>query len=97
MKFDRENAENANVLVNTSAIDLKNSAIVFLMSDQILPSHTLVSQKDNSLYIQYDQYSSITIDNWSQVQNTMGSNITFQFLGSDNMQYSIKNNQLVKQ
>lgn len=96
LKFDRENAENANVLVNTSAIDLKNSAIVFLMSDQILPSHTLVSQKDNSLYIKYDQYSSITIENWSNVQNTIGSNITFQFLGSDKMQYSIQNNQLVR-
>ena len=96
LKFDRENVENANVFINVAQMDTKNSEIVFLMSDQILPSHTLVSQKDNSLCIQYDQYSSITIDNWSDVRSSMGSNISFQFLGSDKMQYSIQNNQLVR-
>ena len=95
LKFDRENIENAHVLIDTKSIDTKNSQIVFLMSDTLLPSHTSIAQKDNSLYIQYDANSSLTIDNWSAVQESMGGNISFNYLG-DKMQYGVQNNSLVK-
>ena len=65
------------------------------MSDTLLPSHTSIAQKDNSLYIQYDANSSLTIDNWSAVQESMGGNISFNYLG-DKMQYGVQNNSLVK-
>ncbi|GEM_PF-2119540 len=95
LKFDRENVENAHITIDTTAIDTENSQIVFLMSDDLLPLNTSIAQKDNSLYIQYDAHSSMTIDNWSAVQESMGSQISFNYLG-DKLQYGIQNNALVK-
>ena len=95
LKFDRENVENAHIMIDTAAMDTKNSQIVFLMSDTLLPSHTSIAQQDDGLYIQYDEHSSMTIENWSTVQQSMGGQISFNYLG-DKMQYGIQNNSLVK-
>lgn len=95
LKFDRENVGDAHVVVDMNGIDAKNTQLVFLMSDQILPSNTVLSQKDNSLCIQYTDQSSVTVDNWSDVQASLGDNITMQYLGDLSAKYSVQNNSLV--
>ena len=80
LKFDKENIENSHVSFNFAEMSAKDSKVVFMMSDLILPTDISIKQQaDNSLYIQYADHSSITIDNWSAVNAAMGSNLTFAF------------------
>ena len=80
LKFDKENIENSHVSFNLAEMSAKDSKVVFMMSDLILPTDISIKQQaDNSLYIQYADHSSITIDNWSAVNAAMGSNLTFAF------------------
>lgn len=96
LKFDRENIENSHVRIQTSEIDTDNSEIIFMMSDQILPTHMLVTEKEQGLYVQYGDHSSFQIDQWSTLKDGIGAHITFEFMGSEHMQYTIAGNLLAK-
>ena len=90
LKFDRENVENSHVDIQTAALDIKNSQVILLMSDQILPAQTHITEKDDSLCIQYTEHSSLTIDHWSEVRTAMGNQVKMQYLGDLKQQYSVQ-------
>ena len=79
MKFDREASGNDRVSFDLTALDTKNSYITFLMSDHIIPSDVTMVQDGKNLVISYDTNSSITVENWSEVNKVMGSHVTVSF------------------
>lgn len=81
LKFDRENISSDTVTFHLSGIDAENSWFDLSMDDLLLPSSTLYAEKDGALCIQYDEHSSLSISNWSDVKAALGDHLTISYGG----------------
>lgn len=96
LKFDREESGHDIVKFNLAAIDSSQSHVTFLMSDHILPSDFTVTQSDKNLLIHYDKDSTILVENWTDVNKTLGNHITFKFGCSPlEGEFKLSNNSLI--
>ncbi len=81
LKFDRENIAHDTVTFLLDSIDQDESWIDLRMDDLLLPTDALVSEQNGALCIQYDEHSSLAIENWSAVQSALGDHLTISYCG----------------
>lgn len=65
------------------------------LSDRILPSHVLMTEKEQGLYVQCSEYF-FQMDQRPSLPDGLKDHVTFAFMGSEDMQYGVSGGGLVR-
>jgi len=79
LKFDHENISHDTIDFLLDGIDKETTWIDLAMDDMLRPSEALISEQNGALCIQYDEHSSLTINNWDAAKSQLGDHITMSY------------------